>query len=275
MSFEKAKAYILQQIRRRRTLDAMSKHPCPNPGTMHFTGWGDSFGGGDGDGGDEKSGAVGAVIISKRLVDPETGERGEWETLHADFNLVVTQAERLMADMAIGVANSPINYIELGDPSPTATPVQLNDVGLEQTTGERKAAVLTVNGNVVTAEVTFLTTDANGFTFTESGLFTGPFGAGSMFARKTFSGIFKTAAFEMKFQWLITFLVNTQGGDCAGIALTGPSTIASSTIFVSPAGGEASVAATFDFVPNSNLIDVFLNGVRLEVITGLLEKVSP
>ena len=92
---------------------------------------------------------------------------------------------------------------------------------------------------------------------------------------KTFAGITKTSAFEMKFTWLITFLVDTQGGSCTGIALSGPASVASSTIFVSPAGGEASVAATFDFVPNTNLIDVFLNGVRLEVGTHYVESGPP
>lgn len=206
--------------------------------------------------------AKGAVTAQRRRIHDDGTRRGEWETCFFDGNLVVTQAERLMANMAAGIPNSPLNYIELGDPSPTATPPQLSDAALEQTTGQRKTAAITVAGNILTAESTWLTTEGNGPTYTEAGLFTGPFGAGTMFARKTFTGIFKTSAFEMRFTWLITFLVNAQGGDCAGVALTGPATIASHTREVA-AGGEVSVAASFDFIPNANLIDVFLNGQRL------------
>lgn len=217
--------------------------------------------------------ARGAVTVQRRPVYPD-GTHGKWETVFFDNNLVVTQAERLMAQMAIGAPNSALNYIELGDPSPTATPPQLNDIGLEQTTGQRKAVALTVSGNVVTAEATWLTTEGNGPTYTEAGLFTGPFGAGTMFARKTFSGIFKTAAFEMRFTWLISFLVDTQGGDCAGVALTGPTTVSPHTLYVA-SGGEVSVAATFDFVPNANLTDVFLNGQRLNPGIHYTESSAP
>jgi len=217
--------------------------------------------------------ARGAVTAERRMVHPD-GQKGPWETVFFDGNLVVTQAERLMSQMAIGAANSPLNYIELGDPAPTATPPVLADTTLEQTTGQRKAVALTAAGNVVTAEATWLTTEGNGPTYTEAGLFTGPFGAGTMFARKTFTGIFKTLAFEMRFTWLITFLVQTQGGDCAGVALTGPATVASDSNWTA-AGGEVSAAATFDFVPNANIIDVFLNGQRLVQGKHYAESAAP
>ena len=122
-----------------------------------------------------------------------------------------------------GVANSAFNYIELGDPAFPANPPALSDIGLQQTTGQRKAVSVTVNSNVVTSEVTFLTSEANGFTYTEAGLFTGPFGGGSMFARKVFNPIVKTASFELKLTWLVTFLVNpTAGGSSWTGASWGP-----------------------------------------------------
>ena len=213
--------------------------------------------------GDRTPGPKGEVRVELREVAAD-GSKGEWVTHEHDPNLVVTQAERLMANAMAGVANSEFNYIELGDPTFPATAPTLSDLTLENTTGVRKAVVVTVNGNVVTSEVTFLTSEGNGFTFTEAALFTSPFAAGSMFARKAFSPIIKTAAFEMRFTWLITFLVNPQGtGDCAGVALVGPAVIANETIFESTIGAEASVAATFDFSVGAAHIDVFFNGTRL------------
>jgi len=229
--------------------------------------------------GDRMPGPSGRLKVAIR----ETG-KADWDERHDTGwfplvdgdNLVVTQAERLMANAMAGVPNSAFNYIELGDPAFPAQFPQLSDISLEQTTNVRKAAIVTVNGNIVTSEVTFLTLEGNGFTYTEAGLFTAPFAAGSMFARKTFNPIIKTAAFEMRFTWLITFLVNPQGsGDCAGVALVGPQTVANETIFESIVGGEASVAATFDFAVGAGHIDVFLNGNRLVRSRQYLEANAP
>lgn len=265
--FDKALAYVRKRIFSQQLRAAegayLSKHPQAGYGRQDITMWGD-----------RSPFVEGAVTIQARPVRDD-GSMGKWETIHFDNNLVVTQAQIAMASMAIGAASSALNYIELGDPSPTATPPDLTNVVLEQTTSERKAVSLVQNGNIITAEATFGVGDANGFTFTEAGLFTGPFAAGLMFARKTFTGIFKTAAFEMRFTWLITFLVNAQGGECAGIALTGPATVAGQTLFISPAGGEASVAASFDFAPGANLVDVFLNGQRLEQGNNYVEAGPP
>lgn len=220
--------------------------------------------------GDMMPNARGRLMVELRKVAPD-GSKGEWVTHEDDDNLVVTQAERLMANMAAGIANSAINYIELGDPAFPANSPNLSDITLQQTTGERKTATVTVSGNVLTAEVTWTTAEANGFSFTEAGLFIGILGAGSMFARKTFNTIVKTAAFEMRFTWLITFLVNASGsGDCAGVALVGPSVTANETIYTA-VGAEASVAATFDFTVGAALVDVFLNGQRLVRGTQYIE----
>jgi len=199
-----------------------------------------------------------------RLIVETRAPGGDWVTHEDDSNLVVTQAERLMANMAAGIANSAISYIELGDPAFPANAPALGDITLQQTTGERKTATVTVAGNVLTAEVTWGIAEANGFIFTEASLNTGILGAGDQFARKTFNSIAKNNSFEMRFTWLITFLVNAaSGGDCAGVALVGPSAVANETIYESVAGGEASVAATFDFTVGAALLDVFLNGQRL------------
>jgi len=204
-----------------------------------------------------------APVATGRLVIETRPAGGEWQIHTDEQNLVVRQAEIIMAQMAIGAANSALSYIELGDPAFPATPPSLTDLGLQQSTGQRKLGTVTASGNVVTVEVTFTIAEANGFTYTEAGLFNGLLGAGLMFARKVFAGIVKTAAFEMRFTWYITFLVNTSGGECAGVSLIGPASVASFTVFDSPLGGEASVAATFDFVVGGNHVDAFLNGARL------------
>lgn len=198
------------------------------------------------------------VRPAEKVDDPEA-----WETVVDDDNLVVLQAETLMAQMAITAPNSGFDYIELGDPTAPATPPQLSDITLQQTTGQRKSGTVTAAGNIVTVEVVFDTTEANGFTYTEAGLFTGPFGGGSMFARKTFAGIAKSSAFQMRFLWNITFLVQTQGGDCAGVSLIGPSSVTAFTVAPPAAGGENSIAATFDFQVGANNVDVFLDRQRL------------
>jgi hypothetical protein len=207
--------------------------------------------------------AAGFLVVETRAVDPKTGEPGEWREHVAAPNLVVSLAEQIMAQMAIQAANSGLSYIELGD-KVTPTPPVLANLGLEQTTGQRKTlTTLTASGNIVTASVAWLSTEGNGFNYTEAGLFNGILGSGLMFARKTFAPIAKTNAFELRFTWYVSFLVNTQGGDCAGIALVGPASVTAFTVYVSPTGGENSVAATFDFTVGANHVDVFLRGQRL------------
>jgi len=223
--------------------------------------------------GDVGPAAVGRLVVELRRAEDIHDERA-WETVVDDDNLVVSQAEGLMAQMAIGAANSALSYIELGDPAFPANPPQLSDITLQQTTGQRKAVTTTASGNVVRCEATWLTTEGNGLGYTEAGLFTGLLGAGTMFARKAFSTINKTASYQMRFTWHITFLVNTSGSDCAGVALVGPSTIASITYYVAT-GGEASVAATFDFSVGGNHVDVFLNRQRLYPGTEYLEAAAP
>lgn len=192
----------------------------------------------------------------------EVDDPDAWEKVVDQKNLVVTQAEVLMAQMAIGAANSAFNYIELGDPAFPAQSPALTDTILQQTTAQRKVGTVTASNNVATTEVIFLTGDANGFTYTEAGLFTGVLGAGTMFARKAFAAITKTNAFQMRFTWRITFLVNTDGGDCSGVGLIAPTTVASFNV-ATAVGGEASIAALFDFVVGANHVDVFLDRQRL------------
>jgi len=206
--------------------------------------------------------AVGVLTIETRPAG-KAGDDSAWEVAEQGGNLVVSQAEVIMAAALAAVPNNTINYIELGDDGPPAQPPSLSDIGLFGATGERKVATVTQSGKILTAQVTWLVGEGNGFVYTEAGLYVGVLGAGSMFARKAFNAITKTAAFEMRFTWLITFLVSPQGGgDCAGVALVGPSSVSAETIYVA-SGGEASVACTFDYTVNANRLDVFLNGVRL------------
>jgi len=220
-------------------------------------------------GADAGPNAVGVLTVETRPAG------GSWEVHSQGANMVVTQAEVITASALAAVPNSTISYIELGDPAFPATAPDLADIALEQTTGERKSATVTSSGRIVTAEVTWLVGDANGYVFTEAGLFSGILGSGLLFARKTFNTITKTAAFEMRFTWVITLLVAPQGGgDCAGVALVGPAAIANETIYTA-AGAEASVAATFDFTVGAARLDVFLNGVRLIRGVHYIEAAAP
>ena len=216
--------------------------------------------------------AEGTVVIQTRPVDAETGEAGDWETRYEDHNLVVSQAEGLMAQMAIGATNSNIGYIELGNPvGPTAP--QVTDVTLESTTNERQPVTAVVNGSQAEFTAVWGTGDGNGFTFTESGLFTDPFGSGSMFARKTGFSIAKTISFEMRFVWILKFTVTTGAGgaECASVALTGPGTVAETFEFPAT-GGETEVLVPIDFIIGANHLDVFLNGQRLHDLTHYSES---
>lgn len=203
---------------------------------------------------------IGHLVVEKRAVDAETGTKSEWSTVVDDKNLVVLNAQNLTAAAMAGEANSAFNYIELGNPV-APTPPNLADVALQQSTGQRKAVTNTRSANVTTAEVLFLTTDGNGFTYTEAGLFTGPFAGGGLYARKIFAGVTKTVAFELRLRWSITYLVQSTGGDCTGIGFVGPGTFSNITYAIA-AGLEVSVGATFDFSVGANNLDVFLNGAR-------------
>jgi len=185
-----------------------------------------------------------------------------WETVHEDHNLVVTQAENLLANMAAGTANAEIGYIELGDPV-LPTPPALTDTNLQTTTAERKAVTPVVSGSQVEFTATWLVGDGNGFTFTEAGLFTNPLGAGTMFARKSGFSVVKTLSFELRFTWTLRFDVSSGGGTgCSGIAVVGPATITDDYLFTA-AGAETQVVVAFDFVVGAKHLDVFLNGQRL------------
>lgn len=177
-------------------------------------------------------------------------------------NLVVTQAADLMANMAAGLANSKIGYVELGDPSP-ATPPSLADTNLEQTTGQRKAVAPTVANNTATFVSVWAAGDGNGFTYTEAGLFTDPMPGGTMFARKTGFSIVKTAAFSMTFTWMLTFSVLDACQEaCNGVALVGSSYTVEDYIY-DATGGETQVVVPIDFVIGAKRLEVYLNGQRL------------
>ena len=206
--------------------------------------------------------ATGELLVEIRDVDKDGTPDGGWRTHEHGKNLVVTQAQNLMPPMAAGTANAALNYIELGNPV-TATAPALTDTTLQTTTGQRIASTITTSSNKLTAVSTWGTAVGNGNTYTEAGLFTGPFSTGTMFARKTFSGITKTSAFELKLTWIVTFVVASQGtGDCGGVALVGPSTVTNETTYTAVAG-VASLGMTFDFTVGAAHLDVFLNGLRL------------
>jgi len=185
---------------------------------------------------------------------------GMTEVLHEDKNMIVQQAEGLMAYMSIGLRS--INYIELGDPSPPKAP-DLLDTSLQQTTGERKATVNSVSGKTAIHEALWLGTEANGYDFTEAGLYTDPFGTGVLFARKTFEPITKLASFSLKFTWAISYSVREHNDGCSGVSLMGSSSVVEDYVYISPVGGETEVIVPIDFTPGTKQLDVFLRGQRL------------
>jgi hypothetical protein len=202
--------------------------------------------------------AKGKVTVTLR--EEATGK--EIVVLEEEDNLVVSQAGALMAAMAAGAANAEIGYVELGDPAP-ATPPSLTDTILEQTTGQRKAVTYSLASNVVTFQATWAAGDGNGLTYTEAGLFTNPFGAGTMFARKTGFSIAKTVAFSMTFTWALTFsVVDACAESCHGISLVGSSYTVEDFIY-DAAGGETQVVVPIDFVVGAKRLQVYLNGQRI------------
>lgn len=221
---------------------------------------------------DLASATEGRVLIERREVNPD-GSKSDWKKVHEAHNLVVTQAENLLAKMAAGTANAAINYIELGDPLVPNVPA-LTDTTLQQTTLERKAVAAAVTGSQVEFTATWLAADGNGFTFTEAGLFTGPFALGTMFARKSGFSIPKTLAFELRFTWTLRFDVSAGGGGgCSGIAVCGPSTITDDFLYIA-VGGEVQVIIPFDFTVGAKHLDVFLNGQRLVYTAQYVEAVA-
>lgn len=212
---------------------------------------------------------TGVLIIHKVFPD------GKKELVHQDNNLVVTQAEALMAQMSMGTPGSDITHIWLGKESPI-TPPALGQINLlDPVAGQFKATSNSAVGGVATYQATWGTGDGNGYTFTEAGLFTGTLGSGTMFARKTFPGITKNSSFSLVLSWLVTFKVpDASGSCCSGVALVGPSMISPFTIY-NAVGGEASVACTFDFNVGSNLIDPYLRGVRMVPTVDYQEGAAP
>lgn len=186
-------------------------------------------------------------------------EDGHVEVLHEDKNLVVDQAATIMPYMSLGLKQ--FGYIELGDPSP-ATPPDAADTTLEQTTGERKAISGSVSGKTVTMEAQWGTTEGNGYSFTEAGLFCNPLGSGQMFARKVFDAITKTSSFALKVTWAVTFSVSDRLSGCTGVALLGSSTLTEDYTYTA-VGGETQVIVPIDFVVGSKSLDVFQNTARL------------
>jgi len=198
---------------------------------------------------------TGHVTIT--IIDQDGNEKIHFQ----DKNMVVTLAEEIMAEMSMGLKQ--ISYVELGDPVAPSGP-ELTDTALEQTTGERKAITAVRTGNVVRFEALWGTGDGNGYSFTESGLFSSPFGSGQLFARKVFPSnpINKNAGFSFKITWALAFSVAEHNGGCTGVALTGGSTITADHIEVAT-GGETQFTLPFDFPVGANQLDVFMNGQRL------------
>lgn len=189
-----------------------------------------------------------------------------------DENLVVSQAAGLMANMAAGVVNSDIGYIELGDPV-VVLPPSLNDTNLQQTTGQRQATAAVVTNNTVTFTATWLAAQGNGFTYTEAGLFTNPMPGGTMFARKTGFTIVKTNAFQMTFTWMLTFsVIDACQEACYGVSLVGSSYVVEDYIY-DAVGGETQVVVPIDFVVGAKRLEVFLNGQRLYYTRHYIELV--
>ena len=125
----------------------------------------------------------------------------------------------------------------------------------------------------MTFQATWGAAEGNGFTFTEAGLFTNPFGLGTMFARKTGFSITKTNAFSMTFTWALTFSVlDACAESCHGISLVGSSYTVEDYIY-DAVGGETQVVVPIDFTVGAKRLQVYLNGQRLYYQRHYIEAV--
>lgn len=209
-------------------------------------------------------GAKGYVTIEAIYPD------GRVKTLLKDKpNMVVTQAEQIMAYMSVGLR--PMSYIELGD-KVTPTAPALTDITLQQTTGERKAIAATVTGNSVAYVSTWLVAEGNGYDFTEAGLFCDPFGAGLLFARKTFDPITKTAAFALRFTWTVVFQIANTNSGCSGVSIVSNGDMVYDYTYTA-VGGETDITVPIDFVVGAKTLDVYLNTAGLAYNTHYYELV--
>lgn len=209
---------------------------------------------------------VGSVEIFTKRPDED------WVCVHEEHNLVVSQAENLMAHMAAGTSNAEIGEIRLGDPATASTP-DLADTALDQHVA---AADKSVTASVTDGTVTFTASYAVGDAvqvdpYTEAGLFTA---AGSMFARKAGFSIVKTGSIEMRFVWTLRFSVSAQSGSqCSGASLYPAATVTQDYVYTAT-GSETYVVVPFDFTPTAKHLDVFLNGQRLVYTDDYIESTN-
>lgn len=209
----------------------------------------------------------------------EDGTVGEWSVHQKDSNLVVTQAEALMAAMSIGSANhfdTATAYMQVGEDgtAPALDNTALLTPVAPAAGGTKVLGSATAAGSVATLQATWAigdTLDGYGLPLSEVGLFVGGAGApitgGTMFARKVFNPITKTGAFDLRITWAITFNVSQNSDSCTNISLIGPSTVTSEFIATEGVTAGFTVASTFiampfDFAVGGGHIDVYQNGVR-------------
>lgn len=198
-------------------------------------------------------------------------EGQDWEVVHQDNNLVVTQAENLMANMAAGVTNAEIAEIWLGDASSPSAP-SLGQTELDSfVAGENYAVTASVASGTVQFTASLTTADGNGNTFTEAALYTG---TNMMFARKSGFSIAKTNSFALRFTWTLRFSVQSgNGSECSGASLYGPGVAVEDYVYTA-SGGEADTPVPIDFAVGAKHLDVFINGQRQVYGTHYIESAT-
>jgi hypothetical protein len=122
-------------------------------------------------------------------------------------NLVVTLGRSLICDLlAMTVGVTGLNYFAVGL---STTAVTLADIKLGTEEFRDSFTKVTVSGNNVKYQYYLASSDANGHTLTEAGLFgdnaTGTADTGTLFARVTHDGISKAINVAINYSWDITF----------------------------------------------------------------------
>lgn len=111
-------------------------------------------------------------------------------------NLVVDTGYALMASILAGRADKP-STIALGT---SGTAASVGQTALVAEVYRKGISSANVNGKQVSFYTFIASTQGNGFTFLEAGLFS----SSTMFARTVFSSIAKTSAISITITWTIT-----------------------------------------------------------------------
>lgn len=153
----------------------------------------------------QKENAKMAGNVTREIVDAETGEVVDRETVH---NMVVEDGRNYMRDVTAGRVQTDVDYMAVGsDGTETAS----DDSSLQGTESIRKqisASNITAksnNTNEYFMKIGATEPASQPVDMAEVGLFTDVQGSGIMFSRATFTSFTKTQEFEVRFYYSTAF----------------------------------------------------------------------